>query len=252
MSLDTESAQLVRSSDAEDPVIADSVACCTCPSPRPYLRDAMLSVNDGMLSVCGAVLMLAGAQYSAADLLLAAIAIAISGALSMGLGEYQATRTQAQAYERQVDEMRRNLAIDQHFYNLSIVGKLTTFGLSAETASHVTTEIVRSDHTLEYLKVCHLGMAEEEKRMPLVAALFSFGFFLVGSLPVVLPTLLFTDAQRTLYAICASTGFIVLWIGAFKAVLVKQRVWRGALENLLLNAVCALATWGCGELVYRY
>ncbi len=252
MIVEAETDQLVHArGDAEDPVVEETLCtrACTCPVWRPYLRDAMLSVNDGLLTVCGTILMLAtsGAQYSTSDIFLAAVAVALSGALSMGLGEYQATKTQAQLYDDRINIFLSNLSADKHFYRRTVCVTLQSFHLPPETAGLVADAMANRGGTLEFLKMSQLGVVEEETRKPWVAALFSFVFFVLGSIPVILPTIFFSDVQRALYAACSAFAVIVMWIGAFKSFIVGQSVWRGALENFVLDAICAFVSWACGE-----
>src|SRR5689334_8204117 len=68
---------------------------------RNYVRDLILGVNDGVVSVYALVAGLAGtgATFTTHGIALAGVAASVAGALSMGLGEYVSTKSQAQYYE---------------------------------------------------------------------------------------------------------------------------------------------------------
>lgn len=71
-----------------------------------YLRDIILGVNDGLVSMFLIVFGMFGGGALARSILLAGITGAIAGAISMGLGEYIATKSQLEIMVSDVSRER--------------------------------------------------------------------------------------------------------------------------------------------------
>ena len=102
----------VKVPDAEDELATQSIQgvqdrSMTKPVPytphngenRQYMRDVILGVNDGLVSMFLLVFGMSGGGSTSKSILLACITGAIAGAISMGLGEYIATKSQAEVVE---------------------------------------------------------------------------------------------------------------------------------------------------------
>ena len=76
-----------------------------------YLRDIILGVNDGLVSMFLIVFGMFGGGALARSILLAGITGAIAGAISMGLGEYIATKSQLEIMVSDVSRERYELAV---------------------------------------------------------------------------------------------------------------------------------------------
>jgi VIT1/CCC1 family predicted Fe2+/Mn2+ transporter len=63
------------------------------------IRAGVFGVQDGIVSTFGLIMGVAGAQISAEAVVIAGIAGVVSGALSMGAGEYVSVRTQRELLE---------------------------------------------------------------------------------------------------------------------------------------------------------
>jgi hypothetical protein len=64
---------------------------------RQYMRDMILGVNDGLVSTFLLAFGVAGGNFSNRDILLTVITGVVAGAISMALGEFLATKSQASA-----------------------------------------------------------------------------------------------------------------------------------------------------------
>ncbi len=76
-----------------------------------YLRDIILGVNDGLVSMFLLVFGMFGGGALARSILLAGITGAIAGAISMGLGEYIATKSQLEIMVSDVSRERYEFAL---------------------------------------------------------------------------------------------------------------------------------------------
>ena len=69
---------------------------------RQYWRDIILGVNDGLVSTILLVAVVVGGGPTTSQVLLTAIGGAIAGAISMGAGEYLATKSQTEVLDREI------------------------------------------------------------------------------------------------------------------------------------------------------
>jgi ActR/RegA family two-component response regulator len=76
---------------------------------RQYWRDIILGVNDGLVSMLLLVAGVVGGGLDADQVLLTGIAGAIAGAVSMGAGEYLATKSQDEVLEAELDLERDHI-----------------------------------------------------------------------------------------------------------------------------------------------
>lgn len=67
-----------------------------------YRRDIILGFNDGLISMFLLVFGLSGGGATTHSILLAGITGALAGAISMGLGEYLATKSQLQVQQADI------------------------------------------------------------------------------------------------------------------------------------------------------
>ena len=77
---------------------------------RQYWRDIILGVNDGLVSIFLLVIGLVGGGLASDDILLASIAAAVAGAISMAAGEYLATKSQDEVLTAELRLERTHIA----------------------------------------------------------------------------------------------------------------------------------------------
>lgn len=206
-----------------------------------YLRDFILGVNDGLISSLLLVVGLVGGGSASRVVLLSAISGAIAGAISMGLGEFVATKSQNDvvvgevALEQEHFKYHRDKEVDE------LRGFLSGIGLDGPLLEAAVRKVGGSDESLMTVmtKFEFGGEANEELgRSPITSMLMSGRLFLIGSLPSVLP---FVQNNATLGLILAlvfsSLGLI--FVGAYKTRTTGGNPYRSAAENFGLGAVGA-------------
>ena len=76
---------------------------------RQYMRDIILGVNDGLVSTFLLVAGVVGGGLTATQVLLTGIAGAVAGMVSMGAGEYLATKSQEEVFDAEMKLEARHL-----------------------------------------------------------------------------------------------------------------------------------------------
>lgn len=214
---------------------------------RPYLRDTILGVNDGLVSLLLLVAGVVGAGMSTRNVLLAGIAGAVAGAVSMAAGEYMATKSQDEVFQGELALERQHILDHREAELHELHDLLGDLGLEGELQEKVVDHFGRDDQSLlRAMTALEFGILDTQRRRPLVSMSVTFVTFILGSLPSVLPFALLGKAQTALVVAAVLTAGALLGVGA-----VKTRVTRGdplwaAIENLLVATVGSGAAYGIG------
>lgn len=216
---------------------------------RPYLRDAILGVNDGLVSMLLLVAGVVGGGLSTRSVLLTGIAGAIAGAISMGAGEYLATKSQDELFQGELSLERAHIRDHREAELQELSDLLGGIGLEGDLRDRVVEHFGRDDDSLLHVMTAlEFGVVETERRRPLMAMYLSGLLFTIGSLPPVLPFVFVNSARFGLLLAAAGTVIGLLVVGAFKTWATRGKPVRAALENLAIATLGACIAYGVGTL----
>ena len=213
-----------------------------------YLRDFILGVNDGLISTFLVVVGIVGGGGSTLQSLLVGISSAIAGALSMGIGEYIATKSQLQVsssemcLEKEHFKYHRDVELEQ------LRQFLASVNLSGNLLDAVVSQVGCSDEGLmKMMQAFEFGGEEELERNPLKAMWMSGRLFFLGSLPTVIP-FFFTmlNSGEALGIAAGLVGLCLFIAGAYKTRTTKGNWIVDGMENLCMGAVGAGIAYAVG------
>lgn len=200
---------------------------------RQYLRDIILGVNDGLVSTFLLVAGVVGAGLTSTQVLLTAIAGALAGMISMGTGEYLATKSQEEVFAAEMELEKQHLREHREHERDELRHMFGDMGLAGDDLESVVQIIDGSDEAmLGVMAGLEFGIVDTEKRNPYAAGLASAGLFFVGAFPSVLPFALFDDTRTALLVAAVLAGFGLVVVGATKTMMTKKNPALSALENL--------------------
>ena len=204
-----------------------------------YLRDFILGVNDGLISTFLVVVGVIGGNYTTLQALLVGISSAVAGAMSMGIGEYIATKSQLQVSEGEYKLESEHFKYHRDVELEQLRQFLTNVNLSGNLLEAVVSEVGRSDEGLmKMMQAFEFGGEEELERNPLKAMWMSGRLFFIGSLPTVIPFFATSLAPGTATGIAAAlVGVSLFVVGAYKTRTTKGNWLLDGLENLGLGAI---------------
>ena len=217
---------------------------------RPYMRDIILGVNDGLVSIFLLVAGVVGGGLGRDDILLAIIAGAIAGAISMAAGEYLATRSQEEVFDREIALEQVHIAHHRNAEVDQLHAMFSEMGVADEDLEAAVAAFSRDDEVLlNSMKVLEFGIIDADRRSPYTAMWLSGLLFLAGSLPSVLP-FLFTDSTGIGLAIAAVlTAAGLFAVGAVKTVVTNTNPVKSGLENLVIAGIGGVLAFFIGRLV---
>ena len=215
-------------------------------------RAAVFGANDGLVSNLALVLGVIGGGAGSGTVLLTGLAGLLSGALSMGAGEFVSVRSQRELLAasapdtRDADAVLRRLDVDAN--ELALVFRAR--GMAHEEAVRRAEEALRSDDPAGSVTA---GVGGGGERLDVIgssagAALSSFCFFASGAAVPVLPFLLGIGETQALVVAGVLVGLALMVTGATVGVLSGGPPLRRALRQLVIGLGAAAVTYTLGLL----
>lgn len=212
---------------------------------RNYIRDLVLGLNDGIVSVYALVAGIAGAGFAPAQIGLAGVAAALAGALSMGLGEYLSTKSQAQYYRAEarleMEHIRKYPELERRELREMLVEKEYPPAIVEALHEHIASDDKRF---VDFMMREEFGVGKESDRSPWAAMGLIMAAFFVGATFAVAPFFLPLDRPLAV-ATVASLGALFLG-GALKGRVSRLNPVRSGLEMMALGALAAVITYVVG------
>lgn len=214
-------------------------------------RAAVFGANDGLVSNLALIVGVTGGGAAANTVLLTGLAGLLSGALSMGAGEYLSVRSQRELLAASTpDPQTRHLLVhlDVEANELALVYRAR--GLPAEEAQRRAEAVLRN-HSSTPTAAPKDGPEDDQHEVVgtgLGAALSSFAFFASGAAVPVLPFLIGFTGAAALIAAMVLVGLALMLTGATVGVLSGGPPVRRALRQLAIGTGAATATYLLGVL----
>ena len=215
------------------------------------LREVVFGAQDGILSTVALVTSVAVAIGDGATILVAGLAAALAGMISMATGAYLGSRAEQDVQRaeiaREAQELEENPA--EEFAELVVV--LQREGRSFQEANDLASEIAQDKEAwLRTLVEKELGISAEETTSPVKDALVMGVSFVVAAMIPITPYLFLSGWTAITVSILGSlAGLFVLGVGKGRLVS-KSPVLQG-LEILGIGAVSAAIGFLLGDLVPR-
>ncbi|MGH3835172.1 MAG: VIT1/CCC1 transporter family protein [Pseudonocardiaceae bacterium] len=218
-------------------------------------RAAVFGANDGLVSNLALIVGITGAGATSTTVLLTGLAGLLSGALSMGAGEYISVRSQrellaASTPDPETRQVLPHLDVDAN--ELALVYRAR--GLPVEEAQRRAEAVLRDYpvNITDTTDATSTGAPQDDQHeivgTGLGAALSSFAFFASGAAVPVLPFLLGFTGTAALIAAMVLVGLALMLTGATVGVLSGAPPTLRALRQLAVGAAAAAITYLLGLL----
>jgi VIT1/CCC1 family predicted Fe2+/Mn2+ transporter len=212
-------------------------------------RAALFGLSDGLVTNVSLILGFAGANPGHSIVRLAGLAGLVSGAFSMGSGEYLSMRAQKELYEYEIDVERQALQDEPDLEREELRDLFIGRGIDAELAERLSTDLMRNPdlalrtHTRE-----ELGIDPSATGSPWTAALSSFFLFCIGALVPLLPWLV-TSSGNVMWWSVGLTGVAITAVGGAVGYFTRKGIAFGAARALFITALASAVTYGVGAWV---
>lgn len=212
-----------------------------------WLRAGVLGANDGSVSVAALLMGVAGATTDRATLALAGVAGLVSGALSMGAGEYVSVSTQRDAERAMVRREVGELEEDPEGELTELAGFYEIKGLGPDLARQVAEELTARDALAAHAEV-ELGIDPDAPSNPWHAALASFVAFTLGALVPLAPIVAAPPGAREIVTVVSVVLALAL-TGGVSARLGRSPVRAAVLRNVAGGMLAMGVTYAIGTLI---
>lgn len=217
---------------------------------RQYWRDIILGVNDGLVSMFLLVAGVVGGGLTTEQIVLTVVSGAVAGAISMGAGEYLATKSQDEVLESELALERQHIRHHRDLELSQLREMFQEMGIHEDDLDGIVAAFDRSDTALlNSMKALEFGVIDSERRSPYKAMFYSAILFLGGSLPSVVPFLFVTTPGSGLLwaSIFAALGLFA--VGVAKTAVTRTNPWLAGLENLVIAGIGGIAAYVIGTVV---
>ncbi len=220
---------------------------------RASIREVVFGMQDGLLTTLGlttgVATATAGAAVAHTTILLAGIAGALAGMVSMGTGAYLATVAERDLRRAAIHKERAELETQPQEEHDEMVTILMSRGVPAATAEDLTRELARFPQLWEETHIeKELGIPSEGHESPGRDALVMSVTFLLGSVVPIVPYTVLNGTSAVLLSLAISAVALAA-VGAGKSLVVGHAVWEGALQVLGVGCGAALAGYLLGVLL---
>ena len=198
-----------------------------------WLRAAVLGANDGILSIASIAIGVAAASQTRDPIVLATLAGAVAGALSMAAGEYVSVSSQTDIENADIAREKIELEEMPELELLRLAEIYENRGLKKETALLVAKEFTEKDALAAHVRD-ELGINEVSRANPIQAALASGASFIAGGI-LPLAVTLFMPLKNMEYMLYGSATLFLIALGIVAAKAGGSSIWK---------AIIRITFWG--------
>ena len=213
------------------------------------IRQLIFGSLDGLLVPLGVISGVAGGTGNVKAVIVAGLAEAFAGALSMGAGEFISARSEAQVHQTEVAKELQ--AIQQYpIYELAeITQLLEEEGVGAEDAGQIASLLERYPQAFRKTMVeKELGLPLEVSTVKIPEALTMGASYIVGSIfPLI--AYFFLPVPTALPVSFVLTLLALIIVGIIKGKLTNLRLVRSVLEIVAVGSVSAVGGYLIGSVI---
>ncbi|MCH8893805.1 MAG: VIT1/CCC1 transporter family protein [Chloroflexi bacterium] len=215
------------------------------------LREVVFGAQDGLLSTVALVTGVAVAVESQTTVLVAGLAAALPGMLSMATGAFLGSRAEQDVQRAEIAREAQELEDNPAEELAELVVLYQREGKTYAEARHLADEIAEDkDLWLRTLVEKELGISPDDTSNPTKDALTMGVAFILGATIPIMPHFFLEGGQAIGISIAAAlTGLFILGVG--KGRLVQRSPLMQGLEILAIGAVSAGIGFGLGNLIPR-
>jgi VIT1/CCC1 family predicted Fe2+/Mn2+ transporter len=180
------------------------------------LREIVFGIQDGVLTTAGVLAGLSGAVGARSQVILAALASTVAGALSMGAGAYLGTPAETEVIRSELRRARAELSDQPYVVQESLMEARAREGLSREASYRVVKLLSTAPRALYSTAEEKIyGLTAGSFGNPVLDGLLMGAAFLIGAVVPLLPFVMVSSAHAGLIAGIAATALVLFAVGYF-------------------------------------
>lgn len=196
------------------------------------LRAAVMGANDGLVSVASLIFGVIGGSFEHREIILAAVAALIGGAISMAIGEWISVYSARDCQMADVKQEKKahNSGKEAATFELAELAHIyEDKGLNPQLAMQVAVQLSAVDVIQAHLRD-ELGIDSEDLDNPWAAAFFSFFSFIAGAIIPVLVCVLIAEPFTLTIAMSIAAAICMVALGSISACVSGASIWKTCLR----------------------
>jgi VIT1/CCC1 family predicted Fe2+/Mn2+ transporter len=214
------------------------------------IRSIILGLNDGLVSTFTLLVGVAAATLSSSGTLiviLTGIAAMVSGAISMGLGEYISSKSEFNYIKNEMRKEKAEITLFPDEERREVRDYFQKLGFSGEILDACVEKITEDDEKwLNFLLKSELGLEEPEN--PLLGGILTFISFVFGALIPLSPYFFNLGLYCLIISSIFSFGSLFI-VGILKTKITGESKIKGGLEMVIIGTIAFLASYFIGILL---
>ena len=212
------------------------------------IRSIILGLNDGLISTFTLLVGVAAATIatlgSNAIVILTGLAAMVSGAISMGLGEYISSKSEYNYIKNELKRERAEIELFPEEEKEEVREIFEKMGLKGELLNSCVDTITSNKQLwFDFLSKSELGLEEPEN--PILGAILTFISFIFGSFLSLFPY--FFNIGLISLALSSVVSFLMLFVGGgLKTKITGENKIRSGFEMVIIGIVAFIASYGIG------
>ena len=213
------------------------------------IREVVFGAQDGLISTLALVTAVAAAVPDKSTVVIAGLAGALAGMISMGTGTYLGSKAEREVFQAEIEKEAKELEENPAEEMAELVFLYHQQGLSYHEAREMA-EHIASDKELwlRTLVEKELGIDPDLATSPVKDALTMGGTFILAAMIPIIPYF-FTGGNLAIGVSAGAALATLFALGIGKGRLVQRSPLLQGLEILLIGAAAAGLGWVLGEIV---
>ncbi|MEJ2250761.1 MAG: VIT1/CCC1 transporter family protein [Candidatus Lokiarchaeota archaeon] len=212
------------------------------------IRSFILGFNDGLISTFTLLVGVAAATIIATGgntfVILTGIAAMVSGSVSMGLGEYISSKSEAAYIKNEIEREEAEIKLFPNEEKEEVREIFKDMSFEGDLLEKSVEKIVSNKKIwIDFLTKSELGL--EEPGNPIIGALITFLAFVFGNSISLFPY--FFNFGMFSLVLSSIISFSMLFIaGVLKTRITGEKPWKGGLEMVLIGVVAFIISYTVG------
>jgi predicted membrane protein (TIGR00267 family) len=214
---------------------------------RGQIREVIFGAQDGLLSTLALVTGVRGADAVRETILVAGLAGALAGTVSMALGAYIAAKSQREVFDYELTQERAQLRLRPNVEQIELAEIFMNEGLSRDAATVAARAISENEEAmLKTMAEKELGIRFEATGSPLEDSAIMGTAFAIGSALPIVPYVVLSPTVALVVSVVVTLAALFS-LGVVKARLSAGSWWRSGLEIAGLAGGAALLAYVVGQ-----
>lgn len=216
------------------------------------IRSIILGLNDGLISTFTLLIGIAAATLSGGNsvVILTGLAALVSGACSMGLGEYISSKSEFNYIKNEIKREGAEIELFPDEEKEEVRGMFEKMGFKGELLDSCV-ETITSDKKIwhDFLIKSELGLDVPES--PTIGAILTFFAFSFGAFIPLFPYFLNLGIVSLLISSSLSFGMLFM-VGMLKTKITGEKPLKGAMEMVIIGIIAFIISFTIGLVLDQF